>query len=204
MPFRAKREGQESNPVRPNRSQRFAIGVFFERAPLQAALVEIEGNGFDASAVSLLGGETTWQILFGCRPDPAPGRLSSAETPVRVSQSDGQGDLPPSDGRGAPRKIQAGSLCGPVLVSSGPLADLMTNHAAGGAEDLAARLRHWLGTRHAQALARQIDNSGMQIWVRVGDSEAESRACRVLLRYGDGDVQVHDLQEDAAAPKGAS
>ena len=79
MPFRAKREGQESNPVRPNRSQRYAIGVFFERAPLRAALVEIEGNGFDASAVSLLGGETTWQTLFGCRPDPAPGQPPPAD-----------------------------------------------------------------------------------------------------------------------------
>ena len=80
-----------------------------------------------------------------------------------------------------------------MLVTRGPLADLISETHTDGADSVRTLLANWLLPNHADFLEQRLDAGGYLLWVRVRDVEAERRACGILLKYSPHPVQVHDL-----------
>lgn len=92
--------------------------------------------------------------------------------------------------------IEVGAVGGlvPVLASSGPLAEIIARGATGTEATAVPLLEPWLPAGDAASLQARLDAGSLLLWIPVHDSDAELRACRLLLKYSRRAVSAHDIR----------
>ncbi|MEE4239684.1 MAG: hypothetical protein V2I51_23430 [Anderseniella sp.] len=174
---------------------REAVGLFQASGDMEAAIDDLQENGFDRASISLLDSAAS-----GVRDGPAGTR------PARELEDD----------PGAPRAAYVssesigaakGALIGGMLAVNGAIAagisvsagaglavTIAVTAAAGVVAMLAGyALARQVEDRHERTLQSQLDRGGLLVWVRTRNSREEHRAMEVLIRNGARDVHVHDM-----------
>ncbi|MDE2165251.1 MAG: hypothetical protein KGJ66_02795 [Alphaproteobacteria bacterium] len=175
-----------------------AVGVFHDPAALEKAVDELEINGFDRSAISVL---TT----------SAHARERTERFYRTVADIEDRADVPrqgfaSSDSRtvgktaavGIPLYIGAVVGAFAVVATGGALALAFEAAIAGGAvgAGLGALLAAAVARHHAAWVQEQLTKGGIVLWVNTPSAEAEKRAVTVLERLGARNVRVHHIPRE--------
>lgn len=178
---------------------REAVGVFASAEALEAAIDDLMEHGFDRAEISLLASEAAVRRKLGHAYHSTRELEDAPSVPTiayvsRDSVGAAEGSI-----FGALLYIGAIVASGAVVASGGGLAAAIAAAVVyGGAGGLlgamAARL---VGTAHAERIHEQVDQGGLLLWVRTGDTAREARALEILARQGGADVHVHGLPAPA-------
>lgn len=163
-------------PVRP----RQVIGIFRALEPLRSALEALSAAGFVPGDVALLGGSNTIRA-WGLPIDPAH-RPEGDSTGAVLSRQ--PIDIPTES------RVE-------LLLRSGAPVQILAESAATAWADIVDRS---LSRRHAEELSEWMNEGALALWATVADSDQERLASLLLLRFGDGPVQIHDLAEPSDRP----
>ena len=173
------------------RSHRLSVGIFEDATRLELALREVERFAdFQLRECSLLARRRGLEDALQARLEPlAP----AADGSRRYAVTGGRTCAYPCIHRnllGTLIEVAADGGLGPVLASSGRLAEIIA-----AAEAMAeALLEPWLPAGDAARLQARLDAGSLLLWIPVQDSDAELRACRLLLKYSRRAVSAHDIR----------
>lgn len=199
-------EVESIGDVGPPAAVREVVGVFRDESAFEAAVDDLQENGFDRADISLLASE---QAILD--------KLGHAYRKVSELEDDGavarvayvsKEDYGAAEGGLISGLVYVGALAGAgaVVASGGALGGALLAAAlwggAGGAVGLA--LARWLDHQRASRLSEQIEKGGLLLWVHVRDEEHEKMAMDVLTRNGADDVHAHDLTLAKAESAGAA
>lgn len=183
-------------PIDKAETIREAVGVFHAAADMEAAIEELEENGFDRAEISLLAGEEAVRLKLGHRyydaksieDDPNVPRAAFVST---ESIGDAEGAL-----LGGLFYVGAIAAAGAVVASGGSLgAALLATAAGGGSAGLiGGLLARYVGKHHADHLQGQLERGGLVVWVRTRDEAHEHRAVDILKRNNADDVHLHSIE----------
>jgi hypothetical protein len=81
----------------------------------------------------------------------------------------------------------------PIVCTSGPLADCLTERLRAGARTLKEALGHWLIPRHARYFEDALKAGKILLWIRIANADEERNAYQILLATSSNSVGVHDL-----------
>ena len=176
-------------------SVREAVGVFDDPRDLQAALDELEQNGFMRQELSVLapegrlGGEVTERYTHSTHAADDPKAPRTVFMPEEII-----GEIEGS-AIGIPLYISA--IAGTCIVagSGGTLLATVAAAAAAGAGGAAigTLFARYIAKNHAENMQRHLERGGMLLWAAVRDEEQERRARRILARHSAHDVHVHEI-----------
>lgn len=163
-----------------------AVAVFDDIKSLEAAVYELETNGFDRAAFSLLGSEDAVAQKLGHRYRQIKDMEDEQKAPretffSRISQ------------------LEAEYLPAPILASIGAAAlvgvgsGLPVLIAAGSGAVLGAALGRLMHARHAERIQEQLARGGLLLWVNVRDTHEEETALKILRAHSAHDVHVHEI-----------
>lgn len=182
---------------------REAVAVFQTEASMDAAIDDLEGHGFDRAEISLMASESAVHAKLGSRyqriqdaaDDPSTPR-TIVVTPEEVGA--GRGALV-----GGLAYVGAVAAAGAVVASGGALlfTALAALAAGAGSGVLGTMLARKLGERHAREMEEHIKHGGLLIWVGLRDQAHEEAALRILAKYTEDPVKVHEI--DAFDPDAA-
>ncbi len=177
------------------RSHRLSVGIFEGAARLELALRELERFAdFQAFECSLLARrrflEDALQARLELLAPAADGsrRYSVTGCPARAYPCICRNLL------GTLIEVGAVGALGPVLASSGPLAENIARGATDTEAMAAPLLEPCLPAGDAARLQAHLDAGSLLLWIPVHDSDAELRACRLLLKYSRRAVSAHDIR----------
>lgn len=181
--------------VEAAQSIREAVGVFREAKNLEAAIDELESNGFNHSEISLLAGEKAVEAKLGHYFRKASDLEDDAGAPrtayvAAESIGDAEGSL-----IGGLFYIGAVAAAGAIVASGGTLAAAIGGAALAGGTGGAVGifLARLVGEHHAEYLQKQLDHGGMLLWVRTRDDLHETRARDILTKHSAYDVHIHEI-----------
>ena len=172
-----------------------AVGVFHEWSSLQAAVDELESSGFDRAELSLLAGEHAVQEKLGHVYEKVADLEDNADVPRAAYMTRDSVTEAKTGVIGGLAYVGAVAAVGAIVASGGTLAWVIGGAAmAGGGGGLigAVAARH-IGQDQAKDLQAQLDKGGLLLWVRLRDTEHETRAVDILTKHSADDVHVHDL-----------
>lgn len=174
-------------------SVREVVGVFPDLASLEKAVQQLEENGVDRAAISVLGvsseakGEESAQAI---EDDPSAPRLPFVS---RSSLTEGKAfavSLP----------MQVGGFAGAwaVAATGGALAAAIGATLAGGAvgAGLGALLVRAVARHHAGDIHARLGKGEAVIWVSAPDDAAERQAIDVLTRCNGSFVHAHTVERE--------
>lgn len=174
-----------------------AVGVFDDANQFEAAIDELQSNGFDRAELSLLASEETIDQELGhlykrveeLEDDPDTPRAAYVS---KESLGDAEGGV-----IGGLFYIGALAGAGAVIASSGPLLAAITAAGIfGGAGGLiGSMLAKLIEDHHAHEIQEHLDHGGLVLWVRTRDKEHEARARQILEKHSAHDVHIHALAE---------
>ena len=174
---------------------REAVGIFQSAEEMEAAIEDLEENGFDRSEISLLASEKAVIAKLGhayagvevLEDDPATPRTMFVST---ESVGDAKGAV-----LGGLVYVGALAAAGFAVASGGAFGAILTAAALGGTSGgvIGSVLAGLIGEHHANYLQEQLDRGGLILWVRTRDDVHELRATDVLKYHGASDVHVHDI-----------
>ena len=165
---------------------RQAIAVFDDLQSLEAAVYELETNGFDRAAFSLLANEDAVERKLGHRYRQVKDMEDNPAAPRETFFSHVS-------------RLEADYLPTPILASIGALALMGAGTvavlvAAGAGALLGAALGRSLHEHNAKRVAEQLARGGLLLWVNVRNGKEEETASRILKAHSAHDVHVHDIQ----------
>jgi hypothetical protein len=176
-------------------SVREAVGVFDDPRSLQAAIDELEENGFMRHELSILapqgvvGEQLTrrYAHVSHAADDPAAPRTVFMPEEI-IGEIEGSAI-------GIPLYISA--IAGTCIVAGAGgtlLATLAAAAAAGaGGAAIGTLFARYIAKNHAQKLQEHIERGGMLLWAAVRDDEQEKRARRILAHHSAHDIHVHEI-----------
>lgn len=176
-------------------SVREAVGVFEKPEDLQAALDDLEQNGFMRQEISILAPNGT----IGEKVAHEYAHVSFAEDDPKASRTvfvpeEIIGELEGSV-IGLPMYVFA--IAGTCIVagSGGTLLATMAAAAAAGAAGagIGTLFAKYISEHHARQLQEHVERGGLLLWASVRDEEQERRARRVLGRHSARDVHIHEI-----------
>ncbi|MCD6035079.1 MAG: hypothetical protein K0R63_820 [Rickettsiales bacterium] len=173
---------------------REAVGVFNNLDEMQAAIDELELQGFERRHISVLGSEGAVEEHFG-QPHIKPEELEdNPETPrsIKVKPQElgiAQGALV---GGTMYAGVVAAILAAGAFTPPGALVTTAIMGGVGGAA-LGGLLAKLLGDEYANFFQKQLDAGGLLLWVATPDLEKEQIARDTLTKHGARDVHVHDI-----------
>lgn len=181
--------------ISDNETLREAVGVFHSAKALEAAIEDLEENGFDRAEISLLASQEAVREKLGHVYDDAK-ELEDASAAPRTafvsteSVGDAEGAL-----LGGLAYVGALAAAGMVVASGGSFGALLAATAVGGTSGglIGGVLAGLVGKHHADVLQDQLDRGGLLVWVRARDENHENRAIDVLKRNDASDVHVHSI-----------
>jgi len=178
-----------------NETVREAVGIFQSAKAMEAAIEDLEENGFDRSEISLLASQDTVNAKLGhiysnareLEDDPAAPRTAFVST---ESVGDAEGAL-----LGGLIYVGALAAAGVTVASGGTFGALLAAAAIGGTSGglIGGVLAGLVGKHHADYLHDQLEQGGLLVWVRTRDEDHEARALEVLKRNGAVDAHVHSI-----------
>ncbi|MEZ0223316.1 MAG: hypothetical protein ACAH83_02090 [Alphaproteobacteria bacterium] len=176
-------------------SVREAVGVFNRPENLQAALDDLEQNGFMRQEISILAPNGTvgeslahrYANVTLAEDDPkAPRTVFVPEEII----GELEGSL-----IGLPLYVFA--IAGTCIVagSGGTLLATMAAAAVAGAAGagIGTLFAKYIADHHAQQLQEHVERGGLLLWAAVRDGEQERRARRILSRHSAHDVHIHEI-----------
>jgi len=176
--------------VRESPVIREAVGVFQASGDMEAAIEDLQENGFDRASISLLGAADRFvatRLTRELEDDPRAPRAAFVS-----SESIGAAKGALIGGMLA----VCGALAAGISISAG--ASLAVTIAVTATVGIAAMLTGYglarqVESRHDRTLKSQLERGGLLVWVRTRNSREEDRASKVLKRNGARDVHVHDI-----------
>lgn len=174
---------------------REVVGVFSDADSLQAAIDDLQINGFSEQSISVLANDQTIEKKLGhlyervedVEDDPNAPRIAfiSKETIGQV-----EGALV-----GVPLYVAALTGAGAVVASGGTMLAAMTGTvlaaaAGAGVGGIFARL---FSKQYAENIQRQLDRGGLVLWVNVRSDEVENHAKQILKKHAAHNIHAHDL-----------
>ncbi len=189
-------EASASPDVTSTYSSREAVGVFSSFEALEGAVDQLEITGFDRATLSVLATDTTIKDRVG--------RLYRSVGEIEDNSRIPQSAFASTDSRvegeaaavGIPLYIGGVAGAGAAVAYGGALAATIAATLAGGVvgAELGAILAVTISRRHSGAVAEQVGQGGMVLWVNLRDADAEHRALEILTMAGARDVHVHEVQ----------
>ncbi len=176
-------------------SVREAVGVFDDPQSLQAAIDELEQNGFMRHELSILAPQSDKGQEIAQRYARSTEAADDPKAPRTVFMPEEIiGELEGS-AIGIPLYISA--IAGTCIVAGlgGTLLATIAAAAAAGAGGAAigTLLARYIAKNHAEQLQRHLERGGLVLWAAVRDEEQERRARRILERHSAHDVHVHEI-----------
>jgi hypothetical protein len=173
---------------------REAVAAFTDADALEAAVSDLQGNGFNRADISFLardGFEGHLKKDYGdmrrAEDDPtAPRDPVIDETDIRQRRT-----LEVSTATVIAGFAAAGFTVmtgGATLLAAGAAAAAMAGVGGG-----AALVGKAYGEGHQTFLQEQLDRGGILLWVRTPDAAAEARAKQILERHAGHDVHMHEV-----------
>jgi hypothetical protein len=180
------------NQILPDQPQpgqiREVVAVFDSAEKLDDAVFDLETQGFDRAAFSLLASEQAVEEKLGRRyrrvEEMEDETMAPRETFFsRASRLEAEFGLAPAVALMAAVAIGLGSttITLPIMV------------AAGGGALVGAALGRLIHRHHAEVLQEQLERGGLLLWVNVRDPEEERKAIAILEAHAARHVHAHDL-----------
>lgn len=170
---------------------REVVAVFATPDALEAAVFELETQGFDRAAFSLLASEQAVEQKLGRRYRRIEEMEDEPDAPhatffSKVSRIEAEFGLAPALAFLAAVAVGLGSatITLPILI------------AAGAGATVGAGFGRLIHTRHAEQLREQLERGGILLWVSVRGAEEEAKAIAILKAHGAHDVHGHELAMD--------
>lgn len=175
---------------------REAVGIFHNADEMEAAIQELEENGFDRAEISLLASQEAVHEKLGHAYADAKSLEDSSLAPrTAFVSTETIGD---AEGAALGGLMYVGALvaAGAVVASGGSFGALLAATVAGTASGglVGGTLAALIGKQHADSLVEQLDRGGLLVWVRTPTKADENRAVDVLKRNKASDVHLHALE----------
>jgi hypothetical protein len=179
----------------PRTMIREAVAVFRDAGALQAAVSDLQSNGFDRADISFMAREgyldghlkQDFGDVREVEDDPdAPRDAVIDETDIRQRRT-----LETS----LAATIAGFAAAGFTVMTGGalPLAVGLAAAAAGGVGAAGALVGRAAEKGQQTFLEEQLDRGGVLIWVHTPDLDAERRALDILRAHGGDDAHIHEL-----------
>lgn len=169
---------------------REAVGLFSSAEELQNAVRELEGTEFPRQDISVLGGWSEVESVFG----------------RTVADLEDMPDTP----RQAPARPEEKTIGASVLIggsayigviamalAAGPLSIPATIAAiaigGGSGAVIGGGIAKLLEEHYAKSVQEQISKGGLLLWVRTPDPAHERLACDILTSNGATHVKIHEI-----------
>ncbi len=181
-----------------------AVGVFADEAGLESAVDGLLENGFDRADISLMASEETVRARLGHAYRSVEEAEDAADVPTMAYVSRDARTEAGAAIVGALFYLPAVAGAAAVVASGGALAAAVAAAAFGGGvgAGIGAILATILQKHHADAIARQLAEGGLLLFVRTRDGAHEETARRILADAGARDVHVHVLPDAPPRPAG--
>lgn len=171
-----------------------AVGVFDTVEAFQKAFYDLRMVGFSRYDLSLLGGEEALKEHLG----DAYWRAEELEDDPTAPRAAFVSEEAIGEMEGAifggffflGSYIAMAAMLTPASTLAASIAAVAIGGAPAGA--IGAILARRAGQHHRDYYAKQIDNGGILLWVRVKDKEKEDLAVKIMKGHSGRDVHVHD------------
>lgn len=174
---------------------REAVGIFQDHKTMQAAIDDLQTQGFMRHEISVLAGETTVREKLGhvykhiedAEDDPkAPRMMFIATEEVGVAEA---------AAIGIPLFVAATVIGGLAVASGGLVLDALIYAAAAGAvgAGIGSLFSTFIAKERAEYLQKQIEQGGLLLWVHARSPQMETLATKILRKYSAEDVHVHEI-----------
>ena len=175
---------------------REAVGVFHNADEMEAAIEDLEENGFDRAEISLLASQAAVREKLGHAFTDAKPLEDNPLTPrTAFVSTESIGD---AEGALLGGLIYVGALvaAGAVVASGGSFGALLAATAVGTASGglVGGALAALVGKEHADNIQEQLDRGGLLVWVRTPSEADEKRAVDILKRHKADDVHLHSIE----------
>ena len=175
---------------------REAVGVFHSAETMEAAIEELEENGFDRAEISLLASQEAVHEKLGHAYADAKSLEDSTLAPrTAFVSTEAIGD---AEGAVLGGLMYVGALvaAGAAVASGGSFGALLAATAVGTASGglVGGTLAALVGKQHADNIQEQLDRGGLLVWVRTPTEADEKRAVDVLQRNQASDVHLHTIK----------
>ncbi len=172
-----------------------AVGIFRNADDLQAALDDLQSNGFMRQELSILADEKTIEEKLGHvykRVQDVEDDPKAPRTIFIPNETIGEAE---GSVIGLPLYIAATTAAGIVAASGGTLFSSIIATAAAGAvgASIGSVFAFLIGKHHADFIQRQIDHGGLLLWVHLRAPDREERAMEILRKHSAYDVHIHEI-----------
>lgn len=172
-----------------------AVGVFENADSLQAALDDLQSNGFMRQELSILADEESVKEKLG----HIYHRVQEAEDDPKAPRTifipnETLGEVEGS-AIGLPLYLLATTAAAITVASGGTLLGtiLATTAAGSVGAGIGAIFAQLIDRHHAQYIQEQIDLGGLLLWVHLRTPEMEDKAKKILKKHSAHDIHVHEV-----------
>lgn len=182
-------------PARNKETVHEAVGVFNDADSLQAALDDLQGNGFMRQELSILAGDKTVEEKLGHaykRVEEAEDDPSAPRTIFVPNETIGEAE---GSAVGLPLYVAATTATGIVAASGGTILSAIIAATAAGAAGavIGVVLAGFIAKHHADFIQEQINHGGLILWVHLRSPDMEEKAKEILGRHSAYDVHIHEI-----------
>ena len=179
----------------PKRTVREAVGVFQDPAQLQAAIDELQIQGFMRHEISVLAGEDTIREKLGHLYKNVQQAEDDPKAPRMIFVSNEEISVAKAAAVSIPLFIAAVSAAGAVVASGGLLLDAIIYAATAGAvgAGIGSMLSTFIDKHRAEYLENQVERGGILLWVNLSSPHMEKLAREILRKHSAEDVHIHDI-----------
>ena len=169
-----------------------AVGIFFDKAHLEDALIDLRNAGFDKEEIGLLAGERAVEESLGDIYAQYNRASDSGASPeIAFVKKDSLGDTFRSLSGGLVF-TGASTAMGAAVISAGVFGGAVLAAAAGaaavvGVGALAGAVIH---KNDAEYLEEQVDAGHLLLFVRVNTDDEEATALKILSRHEGFDARI--------------
>jgi hypothetical protein len=172
---------------------REAIGIFFDREHLEEAIRDLEQSGFEHDQLGLLASEQAVEKSLGDIYDRTNDHFDESKGPsMAFARKEAGGDNFWSFNGGlffAGSTAAMGAVVASAAVFGGAL--LVAAASVVGVGTVGAMAANLISKSDAEALAEQVDQGHLLLFVRVNNPDEESAAVQILSRHAGFDAKVY-------------
>jgi hypothetical protein len=172
-----------------------AVGVFNDADSLQAALDDLQSNGFMRQELSILANEDTVKKKLGHTYRRVEDVEDDPKAPRTIFVSNETIGEAVGSVIGLPLYIAAATASGIVAASGGALLTSIIATVAAGAvgASIGSIFAHMIAKHHADFIQSQIMHGGLLLWVHLRAPDMEERAMEILRKHSAYDVHIHEI-----------
>lgn len=176
---------------------RQAIGIFFEREHLDAAIDDLRNSGFDHDQIGLLATEQTVEKSLSDIYAKTNLHLDASKEPKMAYVNKKANDDNFWSRSGglffAGSTATTGAIVATAAVLGGPM--VVAAAAAAGVGALGAAAALTMGKSDAESLGEQVDQGHILLFVRVTNPDEERTATRILSQHAGMDAKVYEVPD---------